>query len=345
MRRRFTSLAALTTVAVVTLTGCGSSSGGSSTASKDPKTAFSTGLAGLSDTDALTVTLKLETTADQLLGFAKESGDSLTPQVAGQIASAAIVFETKTSDGSHLSELKPGAKSTAATRIAFQDGGRTYAELRALSDALYAQADVKSLLELFQQKPSAYADLSARAAQMPVFAQALVQGKWVSLDLNALKSLAGQFGGAAASPSQQQSQKLLNDLEAVLTKDLTVTRVGEEDQGDHLKLTTQSRQFVTDLMQTVTADIPAASLATASFKPSEVPDHSIVVDAWVKDGALSKLSVDVVQFAPPKEVKPGDSLPVVLQFDRSGDDIAKPDGATPIDTTQLFSLLGSLGGS
>ena len=56
MRRRFTSLAAVAAVAVVVLTGCGSGSGGKSTASKDPKTAFATGLSGLSDTDALTVT-------------------------------------------------------------------------------------------------------------------------------------------------------------------------------------------------------------------------------------------------------------------------------------------------
>ena len=50
-----------------------------------------------------------------------------------------------------------------------------------------------------------------------------------------------------------------------------------------------------------------------------------------------------MQFAKPSEVKPGDSLPVVLTFDRSGDDIGTPSGATPIDTSQLFTLLGSLG--
>ena len=60
--------------------------------------------------------------------------------------------------------------------------------------------------------------------------------------------------------------------------------------------------------------------------------------------ALSKLSVDVVQFAKPSEVKPGDSLPVVLKFDQSGDDISKPSNATTVDTTSLFTLLGSLGG-
>jgi hypothetical protein len=343
MRRRLTSMAAVATVAAIVATGCGGGSGSKSTASQDPKAAFSTGLSGLSETDVLTITLKLDTTGDKLVGFAKESGDTLDPNVAQQIATADVVFETKSADGTKFSAVKPGTSVKTAARIAIQDGGQTLAELRVLSDALYAQADVKTLLDLFQQKKTAYADLTARAAQMPAFAQALVQGKWVSLDLHALKALAGQFGGANASPNAQQTQKLLADLKSVLSKDVTVARVGADDQGDHLRLTSQSRTFVSDFMQAVTADIPAASLATGSFKPSTVPDHSVVVDAWVKDGSLTKLSVDVVQFAKPSDVKPGDSLPVVLTFDRTGDDISKPAGATSIDTTQLFTLLGSLG--
>ena len=67
------------------------------------------------------------------------------------------------------------------------------------------------------------------------------------------------------------------------------------------------------------------------------------VMAWVSDGSLAKLSLDFVQFAKPGEAKAGDSLPLVVTFDRSGDDIPKPDGATPIDLSQLGSLLGGLG--
>src|SRR5947209_566052 len=219
MRRRLTSLAVLATASAVVLTGCASGSGAKSTASKDPKAAFSTGISGLSDTDALTVTLKLDTTPDKLVGFAKESGDKLDPQVAGHISTAAVVFETKTSDGTKLGDIKPGTKVNAATRIAIQDDGKTLAELRSMKDVLFAHADLKTLLDLFQQK-KAYADLTSRAQQMPPFVRALVQGKWVSLDLNAIKALAGQFGGAAASPSTQQAQKLLTDLKAVIGKDV-----------------------------------------------------------------------------------------------------------------------------
>jgi len=342
MRRPiFVRTAVVTAAAALVLTGCGSGAG--TTSSKDPKAAFTTGIDSLNDTDVLTVTLKLDTTPDALIGFAKESGDTLDPTIAKDIASGQIVFETKTTNGKKLSEIKPGQTNQTAARFAFDDNGTTYAELRSLDNSLYIRADVKGLLDLFQ-KSKMYADLQARAGQMPPFVKAFVGGQWVSLNLDVLKSLAGQFGGgAAASPNPAQMQKLFTDLKAVLGKDVTVARVGTDDQGDHLQLTAQSRTLVTDLLQAVGASVPVAGLALGKFDPNKVPEHSIKVDAWVKDGALSKLSLDVTQFAKPGEVKAGDKLPVVLTFDRSGDDVSKPDTSTPVDLTQLGSLLGSLG--
>ncbi|MBV9098380.1 MAG: hypothetical protein JO079_10005 [Frankiaceae bacterium] len=342
MRRPiFVRTAVVTAAAALVLTGCGSGAG--TTSSKDPKTAFSSGINGLNDTDVLTVTLKLDTTADKLLGFARESGDKLDPAIAKDIASGRIIFETKTTNGKKLSEIKPGQANETAARFAFEDNGTTYAELRSRDNTLYVHADVKGLLDLFQ-KSKMYADLQARAAQMPTFVKALVGGEWVSLNLDVLKSLANQVGGsAAASPNPAQMQKLIADLKAVIGKDVAVTRVGTDDQGDHLQLTAQSRQLITDVLQAAGGAIPAAGLALGKFDPTKTPDHSIKLDAWVKDGVLAKVSLDIAQFAKPGEAKPGDSLPVVLTFDQSGDDIAKPDKSTPVDLSQLGSLLGSLG--
>ena len=346
MRRPLLSVLAATAVTGVVLTGCGSGSGASATSSKDPKAALNTGFDGLTNTDALTVTFRLDTTPDKLVAMSKESGkasDRIDAATAQKVATASIVIETKTSDGTKLSDVKPGSKAKAATRFAFVEDGEALAQILTNSSALYVQAQVEKLLDLFNQKKQ-FATLQARAATMPAFAQALLAGKWVSLDLNALKSLSSQFGGAQATPNQQQAQKLMNDLRAVLTKDVTVTRVGTDSQGDHLKLVAQTRAVANDFLQTVQTDVPAAGLATGAVKPQNVPDRPVSIDAWVKDGALSKLSLDVVQFAKPGEAKPGDSLPVVLTFQRGGDSITPPTGAERIDTTQLFTMLGQLSG-
>lgn len=349
MRPALTRFSVITALAAMGLVaGCGSGSGGSSaakTSSQDPKAAFTTALQGLSDTDVLTITLKLDTTPAALIGFSKENPKDtpLTQKQAQEIASAAFLIETKTSDGTKLSAVKPGSSTKTQVRLALQDNGQSLAEMRALDNSLYVQADLKSILNLFD-KGSDYSSITQRVSTMPAFVKAFVQGKWVSLDLGQLKAMAAQFG-ATASSNPQQGQKLLNDLRAVLGRDVTVTRVGTDSQGDHLKVTAQSRALLSDLVHTITADMPSAGLATSAIKPTSVPDHSIVLDAWVSNGALSKLSLDVVQFASPGDPngpKPGDHLPVVLQFDRSGDDISQPSGATPVDTSQLLTLVGSL---
>jgi hypothetical protein len=329
-----------TAAAALVLAGCGG--GAATTSSKDPKAAFSTGIDNLKDTDVLTVKLKFDTTPDALMGFAKESGDTFDPALAKDIATGEIVIETKTLNGKKLSEIKPNQSNQTAARFAFSDNGTTYAEIRSRDDSLYLHADVKGLLDLFG-KSKTYGELQARANTLPPFVHAFVANEWVSLNLGVLKSLAGQFGGGAASPNPAQMQKLFADLKAVIGNDVTVTRVGTDDSGDHLALATQSRKFVTDLLQAAGAAIPVAGLALGKFDPTKVPDRTLKVDAWVKDGALAKVSLDLVQFAKPGEAKPGDSLPLVMTLDRSGDDISKPDKSTPVDLSQLGSLLGGLG--
>jgi len=341
---RFSAIAALAVVGFVA--GCGNGTTATKTASQDPKAAFTSSVSAIGNTDALTVTLKLDTTPAALIALSKSDakGKPLTQQQAADLAAAALVIEAKTSDGSKLSSAKSGSTSKTQARFAFQDNGQTLAEIRTLDNALYAQADLKSILDLFG-KGSQYADITARVASMPEFVKALVQGKWVSLDLNSLKSLASQFGaGASATPNSAQTQKLLNDLRTVLGRDVTVTRVGTDSQGDHLQVTTQSRTLIGDLFHTVTSDMPQAGLATSVIKPTSVPDHSIVLDAWVTNGALSKLSLDLAQFAKPGDVQPGQHLNVVLLFDQSGDDISKPADATPVDMSQLMTLAGALSG-
>jgi hypothetical protein len=341
-RSLFARSLAIAASAALLVAGCGG--GASTTSSKSPTAAFRAGLSGLDDTDVLTITLKLDTTADTLIGLAKAGGTTIDSTVANAIAGAQLVIETKTLDGKKLSEHKGAQSGATATRFALDDNGTTYAELRSLNGALYVKADVKGLLDLFGQS-KLFTEVQARANTLPTFVKALVDGKWVSLDINLLKSLVSQFGGgAAASPNPAQTQRLLADLKAVIQRDVTVTRIGTDDQGDHVQLTAHSRQFATDILQAFTGAIPAAGLATGKLDPSTMPDHSVVVDVWVNNGALAKVSLDFAQFIPADKKKPGDKLPIVLTFDRSGDDISKPDGATPVDLRQLVSLLGGLGG-
>ena len=340
-RPRIAAVTLITCASLALVAGCGS---GSSTP-KNPKAELVAGFTGITDSDALTITLKLDTTADKLQAFASEGGAKLSTTAAQDIASANLVIEVKTDNGTHLADLKSSDGAHVGFWFQANDHGSSLAEIRSTGGALYLQADLKTILTMFG-KDKVYGEVQARAKSLPAFVSAFVAGKWVSLDLSALKALAGQFGGAGAVPSTNSKQGLqvVTDIRAALTNDVTVTKVGSDSIGDHLQLAGHTKQLATDLTQAVTKNVPSAGLATSRIDPSKMTDHAFVLDAWVKDGALKQLSVDLAQFAKPGQTKPGDSLPVVLAFDQSGDDIGKPADVTAVDLSQLGTLLQGLGG-
>ena len=103
------------------------------------------------------------------------------------------------------------------------------------------------------------------------------------------------------------------------------------------------RQLANDGYQTFSSAVPEAGTALSRAKPQDVPNQQIVVDAWVKDGVLSEVSIDLGQFAKKGDAASGHRLPIALAFSQDGVDISKPN-ATPVDLTQLGGLMGALGG-
>jgi hypothetical protein len=330
--------------AVVALAGCG---GSSSTTPKDPKGELSASVTNLSDSDVLTTTLKLEATAAELQALAK-SGKNPTTLTAGDaqaLAGASLVIETKTTNGKKLSELKPGDSKATNVSIRGVDNGRTLAELRVINGNLYLQGDLRTILGL-AHKAKAYAEVKARAATLPKFIQAFVAGNWVSINGDAAKGLASQFGvNANQSPSASQSQQLIKDFKNIVNRDVTVTRAGSDSRGDHLRLSGNTRALAQDFMAAIESNVPGGGAIGQQLKPKDVPSRTVTVDAWVKDGTLSEIALDFVQFAKPGEAPAGAHLPVALTFEQSGDDISTPSGVTPVDLSQLGTLLGALGGS
>jgi hypothetical protein len=224
--------------------------------------------------------------------------------------------------------------------------GHTYLEMRVISGDLFLQGDVKGFLGLIHQSKS-YEEVKARAATLPDFVKALVNGQWVSLSGAAAQGLASQFGVQAGgqNKSEAQSRKMLDDLKGILSKDVTVTRVGSDDRGDHLRLSGNAKTLVNDTYQSFSSVVPGGGTALSQAKPQDVPSRVVTVDAWVKDGVLSEISLDLGQFANKGDSAAGKNLPIALAFSQDGDDISKPSDVTPIDLTQLGPLFGALGGS
>ena len=342
-RRSSTVLAAVAVGAVLTLTACGSGSGHS--VPKDPKGELTASVKNLGQSESLTATLKLEIAPADLQALAGSDGDKLSAADAQAISSAQLIVQAHTTNGKDIADLKPGDKNSTAVSIRGVSKGHTYIELRVVNGDLYIQGDVKGILDL-AHKSKTYTEVKARAASLPTFVKALVNGEWVSLSGAAAQGLAGQFGvQAGQSNSDAQSKKMLDDLQALLRKDVTVTKIGSDDRGDHLRLTGNAKTIANDAYQTFASAVPGGGAALSQAKPQNVPSKKVTVDAWVKDGVLSEISIDLGQFADPGDPAAGKHLPIALAFDQEGDSIEKPSGAVPIDLTQLGALMGGLSGS
>ena len=338
MRRPLSRLTTLAAAAVLALTACGE---GTPDTPEDPKGELTASVENLGASDVLTTTLRLDTTAAALQSFAADDGEKLSAADAEAIASAEIVVEVQSANGDDLSQLEGGDDNAANVSFRFVSNDDTLAELRVVNGDLYLQGDIRAILALVNQS-EAYADVQKRVAAMPSFVQAFVEGEWVSINGAAAKGLAGSLSGAQ-TPSDKQGQKLLEDLQGIVQRDVTVTRDGSDERGDHLVLTGNTKSLARDFVEAASGALPAGSAAMGQFDPDDVPDRDVTVDVWVKDGVLSEISLDLVQFAKPGQSKAGDSLPVALSFEQEGEDIAEPENVTPVDLSQLGALLGAMG--
>jgi len=323
-RRRW-STALATLVTVVGLVGCGGSGGGGSV-----KGDVLTGIDGIASADRLTTTIRLDTTPATLQALAQSSGSTLSSGLASTLAGANIVIE----------RAKSGSGSTLDIQAVA--GGKTLVELRAVDKMLFLQGDIKGILALVG-KPKVYANLRAQTKSMPSFVQAAVTGQWVSLPAATLDSLSSLTGGAPASSPPGNGPKLLGDLRRTIDKDVAVAKAGTDSRGTHYVLHADTKVLADDLRTSLSGSLPGGSVISQRL-PANVKHQTFSFDAWVKGGSLSELSINLLQFGDTSKVPSGTTLPLSITFTETGNDITAPTGATPVDLTQLGTLIGALQG-
>jgi hypothetical protein len=348
MPRRAALSALALTATVSILAGCGSGSSSGNTGSTGGSTNNSTGAPATELTDAITAlgnastidaVLKINGSGSDLQSFVKQQDPStkLTSTQAAEIAGVQVEIEAAAPSGKTLSDINGSTAGTS--NITITDQGTALFTLRVVNKTLYFQIDAKDLLDKLGQSAS-YAQIQAAGPQLPAFAQALFQGKWVSLPQSTAKSLSNQLGvSSSSSGNQTAASALLGKLKTLLTKDVTVTR-STSGSTDVLTLSGNTRTLASDFASTFASSIPGAGAALGSANLSKVPSKTLSLKASVTGGALSGLTIDVGQFAK----SGGGSLPIALTIAQSGPAITAPSGAVPVDLSQLTQLLGSFGG-
>jgi hypothetical protein len=307
-------------------TACGGSS--SNKTSGDPEGTLLVALLRLQNTPS-TVTLTLHSDPQSLQALSAQGGGSLGAKAGILLNSSVTVSHTHAAD-------PRDARSDMVVTIGSDHAAM---ETRTVNRTLYFRMDAMGLVKALGQDPAELrrATKEAKATGLDFVGPAL-NGRWLSLgglDKLAAKSGAPMSGGAKQSAARNAF------LQRVLSA-AKVTTVGDDSAGTHLAVNVPARQAyggIRDLISNLGGGglPPGATLPD----PGSIPNKNIRVDAWVRDGKLTQLELDLRQFA----AFGGQPLPagvhtlgIRMTFHDFTGTITAPSGAVPIDLKALKKI-------
>jgi len=218
-------------------------------------------------------------------------------------------------------------------------------ELRMVDKIMYLRGDVAGMARLFEADASDVSKLvdGARAAGIDFVADAAA-GKWLSLDLAPLEAIAkdaaGGSGGQLPEMGSPQFSKLFDAVSAAFGEDVDVTRLGQEDAGEHYRLDVALQQVYERLAPVITELFPMPGMG-ALPPGTEVPARQVSLDVWTSDGRINRAELELGQFAPQP---PTGRVALRVDIDKLDGGIQAPGDAVKVDVMGIFSrLMAGLG--
>ncbi|MFI6443316.1 hypothetical protein [Kitasatospora sp. NPDC050543] len=312
----------------------------------------------------------VEATPDQLIAFGKAVHDPIEPKAAEALSGLSL--EMAVSADKPLKELdsfkkaqESGDFNTVSEDAALDfsyvlsgRGGKVYVDLRHVDAKTYLKLDLAALAELGGEDP---AKVRGFADEFPSDLKALkdaMAGQWISLDPKVLEKFGEEAaagapgrakGGATPSAKPSLDPKTAKDLNKtigdVLSHNLSFEDKGKKDGTEHLVVSAPARRLADELLKAVkpaAKDLPQLK-TLPSAAPTSVPDRTVGVDLYLKDGSLSALTFDVAQLA--KDVGPDVHLPVKLAFSKDAPAPQAPGAATPLTSDDLEGIMGAVVGA
>ncbi|MBD0694591.1 hypothetical protein [Streptomyces sp. CBMA123] len=318
------------------------------------------------DGTSATFTLSVDATPEQIVAFTKATGDEAVDEqsakgTSGLSISVAVSADKPLKDVDAFKNA--GAKDQKdvtldkSVRISYRIAdkkGTPLLEYRQVDAKGYLHVDMKSVLKLTGQDAS---EVDTVAKDLPADmapAKAVLNGKWVSLDLQELADEAkkddGAKGGkpeAVPSVDPQAGQELFDSLKDVFNRTVTFEDKGKQDGTEHLWMSAPARQAVDELYKAVkplSAKFPQQFKKFPAEAPTDVPDRKVGVDLYLKDGAFDSATFDLAQLA--EKIEPGVNFPVKLAFKQEAPKVEAPADATKMtseDVVKTFLALAAGG--
>lgn len=232
-------------------------------------------------------------------------------------------------------------------------------ELRYVDKKLYARADVAGLGKLFGGSPEEIDQtVQALASQEGLeFVAAAGAGKWIQADFSTLKgtfddlvkgfqeSTGGSLPGPdGAKPTESETTAIRDAFDKAFDEDVSIEKLESDSVGDHyVAKVTSLRSFYAKLAPVVQQYMNRFPSPEQFPGAGDIPDKPGSLDVWVKDGRVSRVELDMAQFAPAPPAGAG-RVAIRLDIDREAPTLAAPSGAVTVDLAGLFQrFLGQFG--
>ena len=307
------------------LAGCADSS----SAGGSPQETLEEALANLHAMPGVTASVTVRSDAGSLQALTADGGEQISAEDAEKILASSLTISAKNTTD----------PAEAASQLVVNAAGEDALEMRTVDAALYLRADVRFLLGLFGQPPTAADAFAGQAAAGGLdFVGPLIEGRWIAV--TGFEELMGQ---GAATPSAEQAEAM-EELLAALRSSASVSSEGEDDAGEHLVASVSLRQVARDLGEA--AGKLGRGFAGGGFPPpDEVPDRQVALDLWVDDGRLTRVEFDFLQLGDVAgaDVPAGvETLAVRIDLEEFSGEVEAPADAVPVDLREVMQ--GFMGG-
>ncbi|MEU9956672.1 hypothetical protein [Streptomyces sp. NPDC050982] len=319
--RKTLTAAACTTALLAGVAACGTVE--NLTAGQKVDRAFE----GLGEKKSLAFELGLDAKPAALTKLAGEAepGEELPPELAELFTGVRV----KVSVESRKPLADSGEKDLVGTGVTISGPDGVLAEYRLVGDYTYYRADMKALGEAMGFPLPSADELPESEKEL----KKVLEGKWVKVDTSELdRAGKGDKADKSGGPDEidtKTQQKILKAVRGVVAREVTFSNEGGSDGVERIVAKASFRELLTgvlDKLRPLADDLPAGAELPTDEDLKDAPDKKIAVNFSLKNGDLTRVSVDLAALADgPK----GTRLPLVVKFGEAGD-VSAPSGATEI---------------
>ncbi|MEU3790436.1 hypothetical protein AB0F07_11620 [Streptomyces fructofermentans] len=209
-----------------------------------------------------------------------------------------------------------GEKDLVGTAVAVSGPDGVLVEYRLVGDYTYYRADLQAVGEAMGMPFPTADELPESEKEF----KDVLEGRWVKVETGSLEDLVkggpdSGKGGKSEEIDGRTQQKILKAVRRAVAREVTFSDEGGGDGVERIVAKASFRDLLTsvlDRLRPLADELPAGTELPTEADLKDAPDKKVAVDFSLKNGDLSRVSIDLAPLA--EDAPKGVRLPLVMTF-------------------------------